>query len=197
KPSQTLERLYLQPLWRRVQTNEGRVLDTDRPFTLLIDIKRDGEEVYPVLKAQLSKYRTMLCGFEQGEWITRPVQVVLSGDRPRRLVALDPDRLVGIDGRLSDLNSMSPPHLLPLISDRWPTHFRWRGDGPFPEDERRRLQQIVAQAHRGGRRVRFWATPETPAVWDALLEAGVDHINTDRLTSFRDFMQAHSNQAPQ
>ncbi|MEE3055365.1 MAG: hypothetical protein VYB34_16660, partial [Planctomycetota bacterium] len=35
---------------------------------------------------------------------------------------------------------------------------------------------------------RFWATPEDPAVWKTLLEAGVDLVNTDDLPGLRKFL---------
>jgi hypothetical protein len=38
--------------------------------------------------------------------------------------------------------------------------------------------------------LRFWATPDSPAVWDELLNAGVDLINADDLRG----LQAHMRQ---
>ena len=34
----------------------------------------------------------------------------------------------GVDGRLSDLESKYPRNLLPLISDRWNSHFNWNDE---------------------------------------------------------------------
>jgi hypothetical protein len=41
--------------------------------------------------------------------------------------------------------------------------------------------------------VRFWETPDQPgadrdALWSELLDAGVDHINTDDLTGLQEFL---------
>jgi glycerophosphoryl diester phosphodiesterase len=58
----------------------------------------------------------------------------------------------------------------------------------FPEAERRKLREIVAKAHAQGRKVRFWAAPDRKAVWQALLDAGVDLINTDDLAGLREFL---------
>lgn len=30
--------------------------------------------------------------------------------------------------------------------------------------------------------IRFWATPDTQLSWKALMEMGVDYINTDKIT---------------
>jgi hypothetical protein len=58
----------------------------------------------------------------------------------------------------------------------------------MPDAERRKLRDFVARAHKHGRLVRFWATPENPAVWAELRGAGVDLINTDRLADLRKFL---------
>ncbi len=63
----------------------------------------------------------------------------------------------------------------------------------MPEDERGKLHAIVATAHADGRRVRFWNTPDTPgperdAVWQELLAANVDYINTDDLSGLSTFL---------
>jgi hypothetical protein len=87
----------------------------------------------------------------------------------------------------------APADLIPLVSEHWGRHFRWQGDGPMPEDERRRLADFVERAHAKGRLVRFWATPDRPspartALWRELLAAGVDLINTDDLTGLQEFL---------
>ena len=82
--------------------------------------------------------------------------------------------LVFDDGRLVDLDTQRLSHLVPLISDNWRSHFRWRSQGPMPEQERQKLRGIVEKAHGKARRVRFWATPDDPVVWRELVDAGVD-----------------------
>src|SRR5262249_62200840 len=88
----------------------------------------------------------------------------------------------------TDLDSAVPAHLLPWISDNWTKEFTWRGEGPMPEAERDKLRQIVQKAHRHGRLVRFWATPEKVEVWKELRAAGVDLINTDKLAELQRFL---------
>jgi len=189
-PQRTLEALYLNPLRKRIREMGGRVYPQGPQFTLLIDFKLEGAPTYEVLRKQLERYREMLVP-QAGSPLGldgRPsaaVQIVISGNRPIAAIQNDPERLVGIDGRLSDLDTTLSADLMPMISDRWPTHFRWRGQGSFPAQEREHLRRVVEQAHAAGRRIRFWATPELPVVWDVLLAAGVDHINTDQLIKLR------------
>jgi hypothetical protein len=103
-------------------------------------------------------------------------------------------RYAGIDGRLSDLDSDVPAHLMPLVSDNWRSHFKWKGQGPISDGEKARLEDAVAKAHAHGRRIRFWATPETVDAWRELQAAGVDHINTDNLPGLEQFLREQSAQ---
>ncbi|MCP4846690.1 MAG: hypothetical protein GY899_01935 [Verrucomicrobiaceae bacterium] len=188
KPQRTLKALYLDPLRERSRANNGRIYKGGPVFTLLIDIKSGGEATYRALAEVLAEYPGLLSGTRAGKFTERAVAVIISGNRAKDIIAADDPRFAGIDGRLADLESIAPSHLLPLISDRWSSHFRWRGEGDFPEAERIKLHRIVKQAHAKGRRVRFWATPERETLWRELAEAGVDLINTDDLPGLRAFL---------
>lgn len=185
QPGRTLRRLYLEPLLARLKEH-GRVQPEANTFTLLVDIKAGGEAAYALLKEQLEPLRPYLKSAD-GPAV---LQVLISGDRPIDTIAADTDRLVGIDGRLEDLDRDDrPAALVPLVSDRWGKNFRWQGGGPMPESERQRLESIVRQAHARGQRLRFWATPEDPACWQELHSAGVDLIGTDDLAKLAAFLK--------
>lgn len=189
KPGRTLKRLYLEPLRERARQGGGRIWPGGPPLTLLVDIKADGEASYQALAKLLAEYNDIISAVRDGRLETKAVTVVVSGERAREAIAADEPRYVGIDGRLSDLDSSAPADLLPLISDNWALQFRWRGEGPFPDVERAKLHDIVRQAHQHGRRVRFWATPEKTAVWRELLDADADLINTDNLAALERFLR--------
>jgi hypothetical protein len=103
------------------------------------------------------------------------------------MLAADTVRYAAGDGKLPDLKRNPPAALVPWISENWGPLFKWRGKGPIPEDEARKLKDIVERAHEQGRRVRFWGAPDRPDFWKELLEQGVDLINTDDLKGFRQF----------
>ncbi|MEO1526542.1 MAG: phosphatidylinositol-specific phospholipase C/glycerophosphodiester phosphodiesterase family protein [Planctomycetota bacterium] len=189
RAERTLQRLYLDPLRERFVKNNGRIYPNGPRFTLLVDIKFDGAKTYVKLDEVLANYSQLLTSVIDGVHTQGAIDVIVSGDRPKKEILEDRSRFVGIDGRLSDLDSDVPAHLMPLISDRWTSHFKWRGKAAFPEPERTRLLQIVEKAHRAGRRVRFWATPESRAIWEELLAADVDHINTDKLKELAEFLR--------
>ena len=188
RPERTLAALYLDPLKRRAEANGGKVYRGGPTFTLLIDIKSDGGQTYLALSEVLAQYRGILSTVADGQRIKGAVTVVISGNRPVAAIAADSPRYAGIDGRLTDLDSTLPAHLMPLISDHWGRHFRWRGEGTMPADQRTRLRAIVAKVHARGRRVRFWATPDRSAMWAELDAAGVDLINTDDLPGLQQFL---------
>jgi hypothetical protein len=82
------------------------------------------------------------------------------------------------------------PQLIPLISENWMQHFKWRGRGAFPDDEKIKLRQLVDRVHQQHRRLRFWAIPDTLAGWRELQSAGVDIIGTDDLVGLAKFLQS-------
>ncbi|MEV6492630.1 phosphatidylinositol-specific phospholipase C/glycerophosphodiester phosphodiesterase family protein [Actinoplanes sp. NPDC051633] len=198
QPGRTLQSLYLEPLARRVRANHGTVYRGSRQqLQLLIDIKNTGALTYTELHRVLTRYRWLLTTYAFGRVRPGAVTAVISGDRPRELMEGQRVRYAFYDGRLTDLGSGAPASFIPLISDNWTNVFTWQGSGPMPAAERSRLRQIIATAHRDGQRVRFWATPDTPgaareAVWTELLNAGVDHINTDDLAGLEAFLRSHA-----
>ena len=102
--------------------------------------------------SRYAQYDDIITVVRDGRLEQKPVTVIVSGDRPRETIAAEKIRYVGIDGRLADLESKLPSHLLPLISDNWSNHFKWRGEGDMPRGEKEKLAAIVERAHAAGRR---------------------------------------------
>lgn len=184
----TLQDLYLDPLRARVKENGGRVYPNGPEFILLVDIKEYGPAAYKVLRAELADYAEILTAFSPDSTTKGAVTIILSGDRPTELVAAEATRYVAIDGRVADLDGEVNRHLMPLISDNWRSHFDWFGSGPMPADAREKLLAITKKAHDAGCIVRFWGIPPREELWDALLAAGVDLINTDNLAQLQAFL---------
>ncbi|MEV7164121.1 phosphatidylinositol-specific phospholipase C/glycerophosphodiester phosphodiesterase family protein [Streptomyces microflavus] len=198
-PRRTLAALYLDPLRALVRAGRGSVHPHHRaPLQLLIDIKADGVAAYRELDRQLARHRSLFTRYNHGRVRPGAVTAVISGDRAARLpMEAQRTRLAFYDGRLDDLGAASPASFTPLISANWTQTFGWLGAGPFPRAERDRLRTLVTAAHREGRRIRFWATPDLPgpereAVWSELLAAGVDQLNTDDLAGLERFLRARA-----
>jgi hypothetical protein len=184
-PERTLDALYLKPLWERFEANNGHIHAEPAPFTLLIDIKNNGAETFRALDRQLAAYAPMLSEFTSNSTKPGAVTVIISGDRAKDVILASNPRRAGIDGRLADLDGPLNPHEMPLISDNWFAHFKWLGTGEMPPDEAVKLAATIEKAHKSGIRIRFWAIPQTAAVWRRLYDAGVDLLNADNLADLR------------
>jgi len=192
KPDRDLENLYLKPLAERVEKHGGSVHPDGPLFTLLVDFKSDAQLSYKLLNQLLKQYETMLDTLRDGKHHPGAVRVVISGDRPIETVKNSAIQRAMIDGRLTDLTDEEPNPSITMISDRWTSHFRWRGEGEIPSEELTKLRKIVKQTHEQGRVLRFLATPERIEMWQLLHRENVDLINTDYLPGLSAFLRKQS-----
>ena len=192
-PERTLEALYLEPLRQRARANGGRIYADRTPFYLLIDIKSEAEPTYAALRELLQRYADIMTIFTPDGKAEGALTVIVSGNRPRAMMAEEVIRYAAYDGRLEDLSMQAEATstFIPLISMSWASVSSWRGHGEMPSSLRREILRIVETAHAQGRMVRFWATPDDPKVWKALYDLGVDLLNTDDLNGLRAFLIAH------
>ncbi len=190
RPGRTLETLYLAPLRARIRANGGHVYPGAPPLLLLVDIKTDSTATYRALDRLLGRYADILTRFAGDSVMPAPVMAVISGERPEGLMRAAAVRFAAFDGRLPDLARANPPppSFMPLVSESWGKVTRWDGAGPPPAALPDELSRLADLAHAQGRRLRFWGTPDTPAVWKLLFDAGVDLINTDDLPGLRGFL---------
>jgi hypothetical protein len=191
RPDRDLDSLYLTPLHDRVKRNGGRVHRGHPEVILLIDFKGEAGSTYAALKPLLAKHADMLTTWGPEGVHPGAVTVILSGNRPFEEMRNEKTRLAAIDGRMKDLEGNVPSTLIPLVSERWGSLFKWRGSDPMPEAESARLGELVQKAHAQGRRIRFWAIPDNPAGWAVVRQAGVDLINTDHLAALRRYLLAN------
>lgn len=192
-PSRTLAGLYLEPLARLVAGHGGTVFPDHAGFQLLIDLKHDHQDVYPAVEDALRRFPGLASSWQDGVVTEGAVTAVVSGDRPRAVMASRPVRHAAYDGRLGEIGAGLHHTFMPLVSDNWTETFTWTGEGPMPWHERTRLREIVTSAHADGHLVRFWATPDETGeartrLWTELRDAGVDYLNTDDLAGLRDFV---------
>ena len=191
-PGRTLGNLYLEPLRLIVMRGVGQVYpETTTSLILLIDIKTEAEATYQALERALGPYERFLTRFTSEGTEPGAVTVVVSGNRPRELMASQTERFIGYDGSLEDLTGGNvDASFTPMISHDWNEVFSWRGSGPMPEAEYEQLTTLVQLARDNDVKLRFWATPDIPPLWETLYEAGVDLINVDRVEAFSEFLLA-------
>lgn len=197
RPGRTLEVLYLDPLRAHVGAHGGRVFPGEQnPLILLVDVKSEAVETYRVLAGVLERYADLLTEFRGNHTEVRAVTVIVSGNRDRAALAGEARRHAAMDGRIEDLGGAAAVALIPLVSDNWAKLFAWRGEGPMPEPDRRRLHALADQARQEGRILRFWNTPDRPEFWQELRAAGVGLIGTDNLEALRRFIDVPSTSKP-
>ncbi|HKU37652.1 MAG TPA: phosphatidylinositol-specific phospholipase C/glycerophosphodiester phosphodiesterase family protein [Polyangiales bacterium] len=190
--NRTLASLYLEPLRKRVAARGGSVYrGSQRSFQLLIDVKWDGENTYRAIHAELARYPELFTRYEGNAVYKGPVTAIISGKCPHELLRKQRVRYAGCDGSLDDLRRPADPALTPLISERWGALFDWEGQGAMPSAERAKLRALAMQTRGRRQQLRFWGTPDQPAVWNELLSAGVDYIGSDALDRLRRFLSVN------
>lgn len=183
--SPLLSELYLKPLDSILRHNQGAVYSTDNPFFLMIDIKTDGETTYRSLQKELSLYPSLLCNDN-----ACGVKIFLSGNRPTELVVKNGCKEMSIDGRPGDVGKGYTRQCMPVISDHYKNWTSWQGKSELSENDLSRIRALADQVHAEGRKLRLWAIPDNEIVWEALLEAGVDLINTDKLSELSTYLKS-------
>jgi len=192
KGENTLQSMYLEPLRSYITGHNGWVYP-GHELILLIDIKTAADSTYTILRDVLNEYAGMLTVYSAEKVRKGAIAVVISGNRPRQLMSREKIRYATYDGRLNDLNNVSPPNFIRLISDNWENYFSWRGKEPIAAQEQKKLAEIVASAHAKDYRIRFWNLPVSDPscrrrVWTELLSAGVDLISVDNLKAYCEFL---------
>ena len=186
----TFEEMYLKPLVERIKKNGGKVYkNSDRPFFLMVDCKTSGEEMYPVLKKVLEPYKDLFCSVNDGEYKEGAILFFLSGDRPLETLPKETSRFVFLDGRIKDLDKGISHELMPVISDNYANSFSWKGNGNMPEEELKKMREIINQTHKEGKLFRWWGAPQTKTSRQLLLKEGVDLIGTDDLEQLYDVLK--------
>ncbi|MDN5288738.1 MAG: Glycerophosphoryl diester phosphodiesterase family protein [Mucilaginibacter sp.] len=189
KRHRTLERLYLDPLAAYINGSNGQAPHMVYPVMLMIDIKSEANKTYAALSAVLEKYKSILSGYEDGVFIQRQITIVITGHKPFEILKSQQNRLAFIDEDLLKVQQDTlATNVYQTASCKYSKIINWNGNGIFPSLQKKRLCHYVDMAHRYGKKVRLWASPENPAVWNELLDCGVDLINTDKLPELKNFL---------
>lgn len=185
----TLDSLYMKPLAEYVSGTNKQYGCPDCPILLMIDIKSEANRTYKALRKLLLQYQYILSAFEDGKLRQGKVTIVITGNKPLKLLRLEKIRFAFID---EDLRSVKQDtidqNFYQTASCRYSELVNWRGEGPMPLPEHDKLCAYVAAAHKFGKKVRLWASPEKKEVWQQLLDCGVDFINTDQLVELKNFL---------
>ncbi len=181
--SLSLEQLYLKPLDSLLKLNRGAVYKGDlNKFYLMIDVKTDADTTYQALKQLMNSYPRLKCTLYDC-----PIKILLSGNRPLNQIIKKYEGLA-LDGRPNDIGKGFSSDLMPIISDSYWNWCKWDGTQPPKSFELQKIRELAQYIHTEGKKFRLWAIPDNELAWQALLEAGVDLINTDHLKELHSFL---------
>lgn len=187
-----LQAMYLEPLKIWFDRQDGCGVYHREPLTLLVDFKSEADSTYTLLLPMLEEYADLFTRYENGAVENGCVTVVISGSRPVGRILSAESRRAFLDGRFSDDPALRTPSVAPMVSGSWMSDFKWMGGGVQPDAERSLLMKRVAEAHSHGQKIRFWASPDNEAMWQTLLQARVDYINTDRVANLAQWLNQAS-----
>jgi alkaline phosphatase len=182
----TLEALYLKPLQKVIDKNNGRVYaDSSRTLQLLIDLKT---EAIPTLKAlldELSRYPS-LTG-------STTLRIVITGNRPPVESYGQYPSWLSFDGDLAINYQPEALKKVALFSDNFANYSKWNGKGRLPAAEKSKLDAAIARAHGLQKKIRFWNAPDMVNSWYSYLDMGIDFINTDHIETLSRFIETLPN----
>jgi hypothetical protein len=185
RKARTLEELYLKPLDSLLAINNGWVYpNVQETFYLMIDFKTHPEKTYPMLKNLLSRYPNLLCSPS-----SCPVKIYITGRRPMEKLLSEGYIGIALDGRPNDLGKGYTVELMPVVSERYSRLTSHRGRVTPRADDLDQIRGLANRVHAEGKKLRLWAIPDNENSWGALLEAGVDLINTDKLQQLHVYLR--------
>ncbi len=59
----------------------------------------------------------------------------------------------------------------------------------IPDDDLEKVENFVKTIHKNGKKLRFWATPDTPTAWTTLMNLKLDYVGTDNLKGLAKFLE--------
>lgn len=178
------EKRYLKALDKFIKEEKNIYANPDDKLILMVDIKRNSEKAYVLLKELCKKYEHLLTvRYSDTAYVKEgPLQILLSGSKPYELLYKDSVRYMQLDGGLGDIaNQKFGTELVPRVSTSYSGNFKWRGPGKISNKELEFLRETVRKAKSDGRQLRFWGMPNNLKVLNLMLKEGVHWLNIDRL----------------
>jgi alkaline phosphatase len=161
--------------------NNGHVYeDSLRDLLLLIDLKTAAQPTLAALVDQLKQYEKLTgCS---------TLRIVISGNRPASSQWHSYPPWIYFDGRPYETYSDTALARVALISDDFTKYSRWNGTGPIFKADRQKIKAAVKIAHKLRKPIRFWASPDTDATWQLLMNLKADYLNTDKIGEISNFL---------
>lgn len=175
--SKTLKSLYIEPILAEIAKNKGKL---NQPLQLLIDLKTGGETLKTV-ENQLIEYKSV---FKKAK-----LTIVISGEMPEPDDFVKFDEMLSFDGRIKNSYDKKQLNRVAIFSQNFQEIVLWAGKKQLDDDQMEKLEVFIKGIHKKGKKLRFWATPDTPTSWHSLMILEVDLIGTDDLAGMARFLK--------
>ena len=187
RAGKTLQYLYLEPLKKEINENKGSVYqNSSQPLTLMIDLKTEGVSTLNTLVSLLKTFPELIgC---------RTLRIMISGSVPDPQMWNNYPSFIFFDGRPHIDYSADQLERVSMISTSFRDHSTWDGIGKLPDADQAKLILMVEAAHKKGKPMRFWATPDFEEAWVELMKLKLDVIVTDNVTGLSHFLKINSSQ---
>ncbi|WWC73803.1 uncharacterized protein I206_107775 [Kwoniella pini CBS 10737] len=238
KSSRTLKKYYFDPLLNILdKNNKNRTLvsngtgnvwkgiyknDSDKEVTIFIDMKRDGELIWPylldLLQPFISKDYLTYYNVSSSEWSYGPLKIIGTGLTPLNRVYYSSIRYVFYDAPLTKLNkpfkiekSLDGPEvnniewdktISPIASSKLPLKYIISTFFSFKSNTNKgncKLKSIHLIAREKGIQSRWWGYSNNPnwlkvKLWNVLRNSGQDILNTDYLIQSKNWLNDREKQ---
>ncbi len=179
--TKTLETMYLAPLAKLIEKNNGFVYaDQQKSLTLMIDLKTDGESTLNVLVEKVNKFPELLS--------CKTFQIAVSGNMPSPEKWNSYPTFIQFDGRPDIVYTTEQTARIRLVSQSFKNYSKWHGKGELPARDKAKLVTVIKASHALGKPIRFWAIPDTETGWAKLISLGVDVLNTDKVAELTTYL---------
>ncbi|EDM35478.1 alkaline phosphatase [Pedobacter sp. BAL39] len=183
----TIEKLYLEPLLREINLNDGKAYKNGDHLQLMIDLKTAGAPTMKVLEEKLKPIRQ----YFDVKNNPNAVRVVISGDVPPADQFRNYDELFFFDGKAGFNYTPEQLTRIAFFSAPLQRFSKWNGLGRMVEEDYSKVKQFVDSVHQVGKPVRFWGNPDTKTCWQAFIKLGVDYLNTDSPAEMARFLNTY------
>lgn len=187
QPQRTLKNLYTDPLLKELKKNPGRKVN------LLIDIKENYKESLNLLMQELAPLKKYLSTDENK---TKPVTILISGERPSPGEYKNYPGYIFFDDDLRKTHTPDEWKRVGLVSLSFERYSFWNGEGTIPEKDQSLVTNVIDSVHHAGKKIRFWAAPDTEASWNLQMKLGVDLVGTDKIETFSAFLKKNKTHLP-
>lgn len=171
----TIQDLYLNPLMAELK--KAKPVNFHQ---LLVDLKNEPDSCLKQLVKLLEKDQDLLK--------KNQIKIVISGERPEpKDYILYPDWIY-FDGRAEEKVPNFLSNRVPLESISLFNFGIWDGKTPMNPAMKLKVKNYIEEVHGRGRKIRFWASPNTLLAYMTLHDLGVDYIGTDDISALKDYL---------